>query len=401
MVSVIFVHGISIRAAEYRISFERIQEALRQRSSNTSLVPCLWGDDFGAKLLANGVSIPRYRQARGIEDHPSAIDEQDRWELLFEDPLLELRLLALRPPAPPPPFDPRGAKLPSQTLRERIRTFKPSDKMTQDLRKAGFSEDELETARQRVVEAPAFDKALKASGEDLGEFRLAWARAVKATMLAEKVEVSTIDVDLIDSQSLSGLATTLADEVGDQPKGFLRDWLKEALTAVGTRVLYSRRGSYSDAVVPFIGDVLVYQGNGQPIRDLISRCIQGVGDGTPVVLLGHSLGGIACVDLLAEKAYPAVKLLITVGSQSPLFYELNALQKLRFGEPLPGHFPRWLNIYDQRDFLSYVAQPVFKDSRVTDVEVNNRQRFPRSHSAYWSNPNFWDVIVPKLAEVAR
>jgi hypothetical protein len=400
MVSVIFVHGISIRAAEYRTSFKQIQEALKQKNSSVALVPCLWGDAFGAKLRADGASIPRYRQTKGTEDQPSVIEEQDRWELLAEDPLLELRLLALHPPAPPPPFDPRGAQPPSQILRERIRTFKPSDHLKQDLSKAAFSAAALETARQRVVEAPAYDKALKTSSEDLGEFRLAWARAVIATMLAEKVDASPVGVDAIDSQSLSRLATTLADEVGNQPKGLLGDWLNDALSAVGTRLLVSRRGRYSDAVVPFIGDVLVYQGNGQPIRDLIARCIQGAGDGTPVVLLGHSLGGIACVDLLAEKPYPAVKLLITVGSQSPLFYELDALQKLRFGQPLPGHFPRWLNIYDQRDFLSYVAQPVFKDRRVADVEVNNRERFPRSHSAYWSNPNFWDVVVPKLAEVA-
>ena len=73
----------------------------------------------------------------------------------------------------------------------------------------------------------------------------------------------------------------------------------------------------------------------------------------------HSLGGVACVDLLVEAALPQVELLVTVGSQAPFFYEIDALQSLRFGVPLPEHFPRWLNVYDLRDFLSYVAAGVF------------------------------------------
>jgi len=91
-------------------------------------------------------------------------------------------------------------------------------------------------------------------------------------------------------------------------------------------------------------------------------------------------------------------LLVTVGSQSPLFYEMDALQSLRFGQPLPDHFPRWLNLYDRRDFLSYVGAQVFPNprDRLEDFEVNNRQPFPQSHGAYWANPQTWDIILPRL-----
>jgi len=407
MISVIFVHGISVRRADYRPAFARIQEALDRRTSNVRLVPCLWGDDFGANLRGGGASIPRYRKAKRIEEQPSSLEEQDRWDLLTDDPFLELRLLALRPPATSPEFDPRGTVPPSQLLEERIRSFSPSASLRGKLGEGGITDAALDFARKGVIENPVFHEALCASDEDLGEFQLVWARAVISMSISESDDAVRTDLDSTKKVSPAELATALAGEVGNQPKGLLGDWLDRALLAVATRLVGSRlessRGHYTDLVVPFVGDVLVYQGNGQSIRDLIATSIVDAGEDSPVVLLGHSLGGIACVDLLAEKSFRAVKLLITVGSQSPLLYEMNALQKIRFDAPLPDHFPKWLNIYDERDFLSYVAAPVFKDQsgRVVDFEVNNRQRFPRSHSAYWENPSVWDMIVSQLAEAAR
>ena len=129
------------------------------------------------------------------------------------------------------------------------------------------------------------------------------------------------------------------------------------------------------------------------------------------MLLAHSLGGIACVDALIEAAHPAVTALITVGSQAPLLHELDALGSLPLprdaaGRPtgkagtLPAHFPRWLNIYDRQDFLSYCAEPVFGASRVRDLMVDNQQPFPASHSAYWSNAAVWTPIRALLNEMS-
>jgi hypothetical protein len=118
-----------------------------------------------------------------------------------------------------------------------------------------------------------------------------------------------------------------------------------------------------------------------------------------VVLLAHSLGGIACVDLLIEEDLThKVAGLITVGSQAPFFYEIGALQTLPYGQPLPAHFPaRWLNIYALRDFLSYVGdQPGIFPGRVVDVLVNNQQPFPEAHGAYWANDETWKAIAEFL-----
>ena len=98
-----------------------------------------------------------------------------------------------------------------------------------------------------------------------------------------------------------------------------------------------------------------------------------------------------CADLLVRGEVPGVVGLITVGSQTPFMYEIGAFPGLTYPDPLPDHMPRWLNVYDRRDILSYCGEAVFP-GRVSDVQVDNGQPFHYSHSAYWSNPALWNAI---------
>jgi len=140
----------------------------------------------------------------------------------------------------------------------------------------------------------------------------------------------------------------------------------------------------------------MYQARGQDICKFIRQTIEPLNG--PVVLLAHSLGGIAAVDMFIEAPIekPTVQLLVTVGSQAPLLYELNALVSMPFDPHarLPKHFPPWLNIYDEHDFLSYQCAKIFPE--VHDVRVDNGQPFPESHSAYWGNGKVWDAILSTL-----
>ncbi len=103
---------------------------------------------------------------------------------------------------------------------------------------------------------------------------------------------------------------------------------------------------------------MAHLSRGQALRDEIAARVDRARP--PVVLVGHSLGGIACLDLLVQRALPEVELLLTVGSQAPYLYIIDALPCLRYGQGLPGHFAhRWINVYDRRDLLSFVAGPVF------------------------------------------
>ena len=62
-----------------------------------------------------------------------------------------------------------------------------------------------------------------------------------------------------------------------------------------------------------------------------------------------------------------------------------------YDEADPPYLPvPWLNVYDSRDFLSFVAEPLFRRrdglASVVDLRVHSAKDFPKSHSAYWELP---------------
>jgi hypothetical protein len=144
----------------------------------------------------------------------------------------------------------------------------------------------------------------------------------------------------------------------------------------------------------------MYQARGQKLRDFVRVTIKPLKK--PTVLIAHSLGGIICVDLLLQQQLPQVVLLVTIGSQSPILYELNALVGMEYNPNanLPETFPHWLNIYDRNDFLSYVGEKIFP-GKIQDVEIDSKQPFPESHGAYWNNDKVWDAVWQKMVEVAN
>ena len=69
-----------------------------------------------------------------------------------------------------------------------------------------------------------------------------------------------------------------------------------------------------------------------------------------------------------------------------------------YDEASPPHLAvPWLNIYDSRDFLSFLAEPLFRRSdglaSVVDLRVRSGKDFPKSHGAYWELDPVWDAIA--------
>ncbi len=144
----------------------------------------------------------------------------------------------------------------------------------------------------------------------------------------------------------------------------------------------------------------MYQARGQELRDFVRQTLEPLEGKT--IVIAHSLGGIICVDLLLEKEPPQIDLLVTVGSQAPVLFELNALVGMEYdpNAKLPEKFPKWLNIYDRNDFLSYVGEKIFPE-KIEDFEVDSQQSFPQSHGSYWTNKKVWDEIWQKMEEIAN
>ena len=154
-------------------------------------------------------------------------------------------------------------------------------------------------------------------------------------------------------------------------------------------------------VTPGLGDILLYERRGDDILAAIEgRILELTADGQPIVVLGHSLGGIMLVDLLSRvrAAGPLlVAKLVTVGSQSPILFKFDALGTLRPLVAQAGGRPYvpWLNVFDRNDFLSFCASRAFPGvtAGIEDFEVISGVPFPDAHGAYFRQPAFYEKLV--------
>ena len=403
MVSLVFVHGTGGRQVAYAETLKHMEQALQRWIPKSVLVPCLWGNDLGAKLNAGGASIPSYSEAKGGLT-PSPEEENIRfWAALYQDPFYEMRLLGLRP-LQDTAYVP-GRLTPAQQLQQRVEALAKADELRAQLNQLGIGQV-FDQACEIVVgpDSKPYQRLLDTAPSNLSEDYGAISRAIVSAsrILCKEREIYPwllVD-DALRDQAVDTLQETLS--AGEAAMG-VGDWIKGLVTDValgfGTNKIKRQRGAIMDGAYPFAGDILIYQAKGKEIRRFIRDQVLSDRVEPPVVLLAHSLGGIACVDLLIEEDLThKVAGLITVGSQAPFFYEIGALQTLPYGQSLPGHFPaRWLNIYALRDFLSYVGdQPGIFPGRVVDVLVNNQQPFPEAHGAYWANDETWKAIAEFL-----
>jgi pimeloyl-ACP methyl ester carboxylesterase len=181
---------------------------------------------------------------------------------------------------------------------------------------------------------------------------------------------------------------------------------KAAVMKLVTNYFEDRRESMLEALgTQLLADVLGYDQHRDSVqavlKEELTRAARVAGD-RPVLPVGLSLGGLAVVDLLASWPEAPVEACVTVGSQAPLLYTFNAIPSMPYDEIDPPHLPvPWLNIYDSRDFLSFLAEPLFRRTdglaSVVDLRVHSRKDFPKSHSAYWELAPVWDAMATAFA----
>ncbi|WP_298910761.1 hypothetical protein [uncultured Nostoc sp.] len=390
MTTVIFVHGTGIREREYNDTFKIIEQKIHAQRPDIKVAPCLWGA-LGAKFNDNRASVP-------LEDATLALSQPEEdadivlWGQLYRDPLYELWLLSLKPIKSGNAF----GKKPRDILQSRVASLTPTSQLEAKLQEAGIAEV-FEQAREAVIHSEPYKRALLTVSEsDLSEYYAPIVRAFVAQAMFISEQQEKFPPILTDAQLRDKVVELLTLALTEAELG-LRDSVIKAIVGlalpIGTNYVRGNRLELTDKISPMPGDILLYQTRGEKIRTFIQEQIEQAEQ--PVVLLAHSLGGIACVDLLVQQQLSQVELLVTVGSQAPFLYEINALYSLEYGQLLPEHFPQWLNIYDLRDFLSYVGNRIFPD-RVQDVRVDSRQPFSRSHGAYWRNPETWEAIISRL-----
>src|SRR5262249_30865750 len=304
-----------VRKEAYNASYDRVTSELGKQAG-VCVEPCYWGH-LGSELHAGGASIPAYDSARGLADFDgqAATDEDygvALWRVLYDDPLYELRVLALRGSAiselAPGQLSP-GSELARLARRSAISArLKP-------LLVGGGVDRVSDDARLAITPPPAYRNALDGAPPALSDYRAAIARAFIAEAAAHVAQTGVLPAIALDAYLRDELEQALIAELGGSERsigGWVRQHIGGMVFRMGSRYVQRRRGALTDAAYPATGDILLYQARGQAIRSFIKERIAQAAP--PRVVLAHSLGGIASVDLLVED--PAeVQLLVTVGSQ--------------------------------------------------------------------------------------
>jgi hypothetical protein len=390
--TILYVHGGGVREAAFDRSFRFLQQTLLTQGITHTLAPCFWGDAHGSKPPS--LCIPQ------LGNNPKRLTEEQKvahWNALYRDPFSELHMLKIRSDS-----QNRASQPPGPGIWTLIEAYRPSAGLNDFLEKWQMTPCWDRAWRSIVVDDKTALDVLYASGQNVGEPVEAIGRGIVARLT--NIALSD-DLPVLDSKNRDALVNLLMNDWVGRDGGVN---LHVGRSLMDIRISSSPQSARpADANTAAVGDVLLYQARGSAIRETIRRAIDRTAgadknsEAAPIVLLAHSLGGVACVDLLAANELAYVTHLITVGSQAPYLYEIGALPSLDISrnERLPPSFPPWLNLYDPNDFLSYVAEPVFQTAGICDVCIDSGQPFPEAHGAYWTNDATWCAVKEFIAKV--
>jgi hypothetical protein len=390
MTAVVFVHGTGVREPGLSALVARVTTGLTGQRDGLRVVPYAWGAAHGATLAAGGASLPpRSGTARGIGEGPSGPlpgeETATAWAALYADPLAELALAAAG--SGPPVERPPGSVPPQQRIRALLAALAARGDEPGAEAGPGLARAATDLAAHPLL-GPAADAL------DPADLAVLAARCLTARLVADALDADSPLVPVAETRD--AVTDRIAGALGAPPLGTergLRSYLLRTAGAAAVRAVERRRRVLTEAAHPAAGDILRYLSRGAAFRDGLRTLVTGLEP--PVALVGHSLGGIIALDTLISTPLPAVRLLVTAGSQGPFLYESGSLPSLEHPAPLPPHVPAWLNLYDPRDLLGHVGAGLFPD-RVTDVAVDSGQPFPAAHSAYWTNPAVYRHIVDRL-----
>lgn len=216
---------------------------------------------------------------------------------------------------------------------------------------------------------------------------------------------------------------TIADQLrAGAPASFgIGSVISDAVSAVTGRVRNAAstlgfgaiRGSLSPSIGLFMGDVFVYLKEGErreKIREEVAKALKNAharakaAEG-PLIVVGHSMGGVILLDMLANPVTAGlpedfnVDALLTVGSQPGFFAALDLLAKSQ-----PADSPRrrpdcvkmWLNIFDPIDPLAFRTDMIFNDA--IDLAFNSVTGITEAHSKYFQRPQFYARTRKRLHE---
>ncbi len=200
-------------------------------------------------------------------------------------------------------------------------------------------------------------------------------------------------------RAAADVAGSAIDKTGDFASAKLLGFSREPLNGILGR---------------FFGDIFIYMStrgdaaNPGPIpqrvlADFAAAAQQAPAE--PLVIIGHSLGGVITMDLLGSfRPDLTCDLFISVGSQVAHFEEIKlylASDKSVRG-PSKAHTPdnirRWINVYDEVDIFSYACKEVFDEVDI-DAPYDTQTYVVKAHSAYFDQDRFYKRLRARIDEL--
>jgi hypothetical protein len=201
-------------------------------------------------------------------------------------------------------------------------------------------------------------------------------------------------------QATKAAANNVLDLVGDFASTKVLGWTRNPLNATLGR---------------FFGDVFVYMDSrgtaakpGPIPARILGECSNAITatPGEPLIVIGHSLGGVISFDLLSYFCPDiVVDLFVTVGSQVSQFEEMKLFRASDAHipsasvpkAPRPANIKHWINVLDEVDIFSYACAPVFEG--VHDLEYDTHTYVIKAHGAYFLQARFYERLRARILEL--
>ena len=182
-----------------------------------------------------------------------------------------------------------------------------------------------------------------------------------------------------------------------------------------TKVLAWSRHSLNATLGRFFGDVFIYMdGRGdQAHAGAIPQRLLNAWDtavaaapNEPLVIIGHSLGGVISFDLLSHfRPDLQVDLFVSIGSQVAHFEEMKLFKASRKDIPgaagdkaaKPANVKHWINVFDEVDIFSYSCKAIFAD--VHDYPYDTKTYVVKAHGAYFEQARFYERLRARIDQL--
>lgn len=201
--------------------------------------------------------------------------------------------------------------------------------------------------------------------------------------------------------AVAAAASTVLDKTGDFASTKLLAWGRRPLNAVLGR---------------FFGDIFVYldergdkHAPGAIPKIVLGEIDQARADAPaeePLIIVGHSLGGVISFDLLSHfRPDIEVDLFISVGSQVSHFEEMKRFKSSnpvipspqQMLAPTPPNIKHWINVFDEVDIFAYACEKVF--DRVTDFRYDTQTYTVKAHGAYFVQDRFYSRLRTRMDQL--